>query len=353
LKTVKPSIRVAAWPAFIETGNPYASLLYRQIVDLGINVEEANFLPLFFHPPDILHVHFPDSIMKGGLVVSSIRTLLFVCLLTYLKLLGTKIVWTVHNLKPHGVSFPKLSRWYWKKFTARLDGLVCLTEGGKISIEKEFPYLSNIPHVVTPHGHYKGHYKDTLTNEEARNKLDLLPNERVLLHFGNMRSYKNVPNLLRAFRKTKNSSTRLIIAGNAPGGANLDVFRHELEDLVDNDDRIDLHVRFIADDEVEKFFKACDLVVLPYNNIQNSGAAILALTFGRPVLVPNIGAMHELQQLCGEKWVYLYEGEISSEILEANLNALTKPEGHKKVLKVLGWKDIGIKTISFYRQLLN
>ena len=63
------------------------------------------------------------------------------------------------------------------------------------------------------------------------------------------------------------------------------------------------------------FFLACDLVALPYRKIMNSGALFLALSFGRPVLVPEMGSMREHFELFGSPWIRLYEGDLSSRTL--------------------------------------
>jgi beta-1,4-mannosyltransferase len=42
--------------------------------------------------------------------------------------------------------------------------------------------------------------------------------------------------------------------------------------------------------------RAADLIALPYKEILNSGSAILALSFDRPILVPAAGALAELSE---------------------------------------------------------
>ena len=65
------------------------------------------------------------------------------------------------------------------------------------------------------------------------------------------------------------------------------------------------------------YLPATDLVVLPYRDILNSGSAVLALSFDRPVLVPRRGSLGDLQNHVGRQWVRTYEGDIGAAELEA------------------------------------
>jgi glycosyltransferase involved in cell wall biosynthesis len=57
--------------------------------------------------------------------------------------------------------------------------------------------------------------------------------------------------------------------------------------------RITTHVRFIPDDQVERYFKAADLVVLPYTAIFQSGVPFLAFSFGAPVVATDVGSLRD------------------------------------------------------------
>ncbi len=57
--------------------------------------------------------------------------------------------------------------------------------------------------------------------------------------------------------------------------------------MAEADPRIRLHMRDIPDDEAQIYFKASDIMVFPYDNTLNSGAAMAALTFGLPIIGSN------------------------------------------------------------------
>ncbi len=50
---------------------------------------------------------------------------------------------------------------------------------------------------------------------------------------------------------------------------------------------------FIPDDETEVYFKAADVLVLPYRHIYQSGVLFLGYSFGLPVLAADVGALKE------------------------------------------------------------
>jgi glycosyltransferase involved in cell wall biosynthesis len=54
--------------------------------------------------------------------------------------------------------------------------------------------------------------------------------------------------------------------------------------------------RFIPDQERDLLFKACDLVVLPYRRIYNSGVLMMALSYGKTVLASDLPANREIVQ---------------------------------------------------------
>src|SRR5690606_17669800 len=93
------------------------------------------------------------------------------------------------------------------------------------------------------------------------------------------------------------------------------------ERAAQSDARIRLQFDFIADEHVQRYFRAADLVVLPYREILNSGTALLALSFDRPVLLPRAGAGDELSRRVGSAWVRTYDDELSGADILAALDA--------------------------------
>ena len=139
----------------------------------------------------------------------------------------------------------------------------------------------------------------------------------------------------------------LAIAGKPAG----DALAHEIRSAADADPRIVLDLAFQSDAAIASWLRAADVVVLPYRAIQNSGSAILALSADRPVVVPALGAMRELQAAVGEDWVRCYEGEFDADELERSIRWAREPRPERAPLERLDWNAIADETVAFYREV--
>jgi glycosyltransferase involved in cell wall biosynthesis len=90
--------------------------------------------------------------------------------------------------------------------------------------------------------------------------------------------------------------------------------------------RITFTFKNVPPEEVQVYFQAADLAVFNYKNINFSGAAILALTFAKPVLAPRIGSMPELQEEFGEDHVMLYDHPLTTAVLKDAMIWAKKPK---------------------------
>ncbi len=200
---------------------------------------------------------------------------------------------------------------------------------------------------MVPHGHYRDSYPSTLTPGEARGRLGIDTATPVLLHFGLLRPYKNVPHLVSTFAQAALPDALLLIAGKPFD----DQVRGDVEAAAAAVPGVRLELRYIRPDEVQLFFLAADLVVLPYQRILNSGAALLALSFARPVLVPSMGSMVEHQEDFGDDWIRLYEGELRADDLRAALAWARTGERGQPDIDHLDWRNLALKTKLIYEGL--
>ena len=114
----------------------------------------------------------------------------------------------------------------------------------------------------------------------------------LLLFFGYIRPYKGLRHLIEAMGLLRNRlEARLLVVGE---------FYEEREPYLRLVDRLGLSEsirfvdRYVGNEEVEAFFEACDLVVLPYVTATQSGIAQIALSFDRPVIVTSVGGLPEI-----------------------------------------------------------
>ena len=343
-------MRVLAWPAYRNDSNPYTGLLYSSIAAQEVQVDEFRPWSLITRRYDVWHVHWPErgfTAPKLGAAIA--RSLLLFLLITIARWRNVSIVWTVHNLKPHEQVYPWLERLVVSHFLRSLSGFIVLSPSSEMAVRKAHTELMRTPGVVIPHGHYMDSYPNQITSLEARRKLGLGHNEVVLLFLGQIRNYKNVPHLLETFRSLKLAHVRLIVAGESNDVALEEVIRIQVAE----DQRVLLWLRRVPDEEIQVFMNASDLVVLPYSDVLNSGSAILALSFDRPVLVPELGAMKDLQAAFGPDIVRTYSGELSPPALADALRRPEKPvQINEYVRQRLDWAAIAEATVVFYRNVI-
>jgi len=344
-------MRVIAYPAFKNVrDNPYNHTLYSKMRDCGVFVIEHNRKRKKVADCDIFHFHWPEFFINRKSVFTAIKSMAQTFfLIDRMRQHGTKIVWTIHDLKPHEPHFPVLERRYWNGMARRLDGVIALTEGGLELAREKLPAIASIPSFVIPHGHYRDVYPRTITRSEAREKLGVAQSNRVFASVGQLRPYKNIPILVRAFRGLDRPDAALLISGN-PISPEIE---GEIRSAAGEDARIRLFLGWIEDEDLQLYFKAADLLVFPYRDILNSGSALLGLSFDRPVLVPRLGAMAELQKFVGSNWVRTYEGDLNAATLGDAIDwALTEKRGQHAPLSDLDWCSIARRTIAAYRSIM-
>jgi beta-1,4-mannosyltransferase len=345
-----PPMHVLAWPAFENRAhNPYQALLYEQVCRLGVPVEEFSPLRLTFGRYSIWHLHWPDALFEHGKLEALLKTESVLRLMRLAEARGTKIVWTAHNLAAHERDHRWIEARFWPRFVRRLSGYIALTEAGRAAIQKRFPELEGTPGLIVPHGHYRAAYPTPPDAHSARRKLGIPREARMVLFFGKIRAYKQVPELVRAFARLDDRGAVLCVAG-LPGSHGLAT---AIEREAAGDDRIRLVLDFVPPEETPAFFAAADLVALPYDEVLHSGTAMLALSFDRPVLIPASPTTHELQRNVGEEWIRTFSAGLSPPELEASLQWAS--EGRRAAEAPLGrfeWDSIGRQTIEAYEAIL-
>lgn len=342
-------LRVLAWPAFSnEKVNPYNSLLYRELVAQGASVTEYSHKRALFERQDIAHFHWPDGYINQANILKSLqRLLLLVAVIYILKLKRTKIVWTVHNVAPHDAYRPGLSSRFLNWFAKHCDGFIFMSKANLEKFYERYGQTHLQSTALIPHGHYKSCYPIAPRQAAARQQLGIPVDHRVLLFFGMIKPYKNIPALMSVFNQAAIPNCTLVIAGNTEPPE----LRQEIIRLRNADTH--LFLEFIADDQLPVYLSAADYVILPYKSILNSGALLLALSFNKPVIAPHMGAIITMQEELGASWIQSYTGELTPTNLQAAINHL---DSNQRPLICpmdnYNWDVLANQTLAFYQQLL-
>jgi len=342
--------RVLAWPYTADKAqNPYASLLYMGLEETGeVAVSEFSLKRLFTGRWEVIHIHWPDGFWpRHALAVSALFALVFMTGLALARLKGARLVWTTHNLAAHERRNDWVRRIYMRAFTRLCDGMISLSRENRDAILQSYPYLAHKQVLVVPHGLYDAHYPQcALSREACRDRLELPEDTDVLLALGNMRPYKGYPDLIAAFRalpEKVRAKWTLLIVGKAGEGHGA-----ELRQLADGEPAIVIRDAFVPDDEIGVYMTAATLVILPYRQMQNSGAANLAVTFGRPVVAPDINSFQDMAQEFPQM-LHLFSGKFDVTKLENALQC-DGPDAAPD------WQalrhEITDKTLGFYKSLV-
>lgn len=342
-------MNILAWPAFkTRSRNPYNYLLYSEVQKWGVTVDEFSMSKLLRSHYDIVHIHWPEKAFLHPHLVGSLGSMGLIALLRRARLRGTRVVWTVHNLQAHARRRPYLEHFFWKVYPRFVDAYITLTPGGQELARDRFPALGHRPGFVIPHGHYRDTYPNQVSSAEARAKLDIDRDATVIAFVGSVRPYKNVPQLIRTFRELDDGQRILLIAGKAYSPE----YRDEVLEAAAGDPRVRLFLEFVPEDEIQLFFNAADLVVLSHTEVLNSGSALLALSFNRPVLLPDKGVMRELQAEVGGEWIKLFSGELDVDALRGGLAWALRTERRAPApLDHFEWRRLARDTVRAYLAL--
>ena len=217
-------------------------------------------------------------------------------LMLYYRLLGKRIVLTVHNVNARRRdSNDTLVNRLTLRIQYRLAShLFVHTEQMKSELVAEFGGAASRITVI-PFGINNAVPNTRLTPIEAKRRLGIPEGEKTVLFFGNIAPYKGLEYLVDAYRQAlaRREDYRLIIAGRPKNCE--EYWRSILESLREpvETGRVLLRADYIPDEETEVYFKAADVLVLPYKHIYQSGVLFLGHSFGLPVLAADVGSLKE------------------------------------------------------------
>lgn len=345
-------LRIIARPAFGHRGaNPYTWLLYTHLETLGgVQVDEYGWRRILRRHYDVWHLHWPEGHLNDRSAALALRrTASELSLVRWARSRGTRIVWTIHNLRAHEGYHPALEAVFWRDFIGHLDGHISLSRATQAQALARFPGLADVPGFVIPHGHYRSSYPAPMDRAEARRVLGLEPLTTVIALVGYVRPYKNIPRLIQAFRGVGDQDLALLVAGESKSPGLSD----QILAAAAGDPRIRVDLRFLTEEQVHRYLSAADLVALPYREVLNSGSAILALSLDRPVLAPDAPSILELQETVSSAWLRTYSGELTSEHLKQALEWVRHSgRSGSAPLASLEWDRIAGETLAAYRQIL-
>lgn len=283
-----------------KSANPYATLLVDSLDTDEVATRYFRWRGMLTDRFDVLHVHWPEYFTRHAKApVRMLKSLLLLAFLLRIRLQRKAIVRTAHNLAPHERG-SAVERWVLQLLDRWTTLWLVLNEATPVPESRK---------VLIPHGHYRDWYPAPAPGAQVAGRL---------LTFGLIRAYKGVEDLVGAFRDLPDPSLTLHVCGSCDMPATATLLRERAGD----DARISLDLRFVPDEDLAAEIAAAELVVLPYREIHNSGAALLALSLNRPVLLRDSETTRLLSQEFGDEWVHRFNGELTAETLAQAIRAI-------------------------------
>ena len=183
---------VKMWPLEISAStNSYIKMILSE----NVTYKKHSWGQAFDLKFDVFHMHWPETYLNLKSVPLKLAgTLVVILYLLLLHVLRKKVIWTVHNLKPHENMTPNLSKLSYRIFYYLSDGLIFLSQTSKRDFFEIFnfnvscKYIKVIPHPLYP------------VPSVEKVKID-----KGVLFFGLMRPYKNIDDLIEKYNKLTTS----------------------------------------------------------------------------------------------------------------------------------------------------
>lgn len=315
------------------TTNPYLVLLLRSL-PADLDVRTFSWRTALLGRYDVLHVHWPEVVVdRRNPVRAAGAALLLALVLLRCRLTRTAVVRTAHNVTPHEA----------KSATTRWALRLCdASAGAWIRLNETTPTPSGVPVTTIALGHYREWFHvDPSTTAPVRGRLT---------YVGLVRRYKGVEALVDAFVGTRDAPGAADLSLHVVGRPHDAALDTAVRTAAAPDPRITLRLEHVPDEELVREVLEAELVVLPYRDLHNSSAAVMALSLDRPVLVTDNAVTRALAAEVGEDFVLRYDGALdASTLTDALARRRTAPPGRPD-LSAREWSVLGEQHAAVFRE---
>lgn len=247
---------------------------------------------------DVLHVHWPERLVRAHTPLRRFaKRVAARLLLIRLRRARVPVVRTLHNITPHERG-PRGER--------GLLELIDSETAAFIALNRWTPVPHGHEATVIPHPHYADHYVHSAKRQPISGRI---------LYFGLIRDYKGLDVLIDAFSNLDDPEAMLRIVGSPTPR-----WREIIDDATLKSARISARLDYVPDADLIAEIESASLVVFPYRSMHNSGAAIAALSLGRPILIPDNPVNRDLADEVGERWVRTFTGKPRADDLRQGLD---------------------------------
>jgi len=222
----------------------------------------------------------------------------------------THVVGFVDNIIPHEKRIG--DRPFAKYFVGACDSFLVMSR----AVEKQLRTFSKEKPIKFVEHPVYDNYGEAVSEEEAKEHLNLPKDYRYLLFFGFIRDYKGLDLILDAMadERVRKLKIKLIVAGEYY--SDKEKYNKQITSL-GIEDQLVMRTEFISNEDVKHYFCAADLITQPYKTATQSGVSRLAYFFEKPMLVTKVGGLPEV--VAHDKAGYVVEVD-SKAIADAIVN---------------------------------
>ena len=217
-------------------------------------------------------------------------------LMLYYKLLGKKLVFTAHNvnIRKRDCTDTWLNRFSLRVQYQLVDHIFVHTERMRRELLSDFGIQERKVSVI-PFGINNTVPKTEMTTLAGKGMLGISTSDKTMFCYGQIAPYKGLEYLISAFTELlqQDRNYRLIIAGKPKWN---EIYWNQIEQLIIDRgvrERVIERIEHVPDEETELYFKAADVLILPYTRIFQSGVLFLSYSFGLPVIAADVGSLKE------------------------------------------------------------
>jgi glycosyltransferase involved in cell wall biosynthesis len=236
----------------------------------------------------------PELIILEWWTGTVLHSYLALCLLA--RLIGARVIIEFHEVLDTGEVRVPLARRY-----AELVGGAVVRLAAGYAVHSEFDRAllrshwklgGRKPTHVLPHGPHD-HYMRPAEPTEAPVLREAPADACNLLFFGVIRPYKGLEDLVEAFERLPSEDVGrfwLTVVGETWEGYTGPATR-----IMDSPfrDRITFVNRYVRDDELDGYLRGADAVILPYRRSSLSGPLHVAMGYGLPIVISDVGGNAE------------------------------------------------------------
>lgn len=336
--------------------NPYVSTLADGLIEQGVDVT-CSISEFWNHATayDIIHVQWPNLLVDKN---DEECTKLY-SIINDIHKAGKKFMCTCHNIVPHYNSGKAIN----KAYRIVYENCDCIQHLGEASIQllkDAYPNM-HAEHVLVPHHTYDELYNLNVSKEEARKRLNIPMDKKVIMSFGSFRCDEE-RNLVINLRKQLKSDEYYYLT---PGFYRAKILRKDIKlgfeafcktikyTWIAKKHNLHIAHRYIPDDMLPYYMAAADVMLIQRVKILNSGNVPLAMLAGLPIVGPDDGNVETMLRETGN---YVFNKENPQNLEDIVYSALLDQSigirNRAYAMLNLTTSSVAIQLIDKYKKLI-